>query len=107
MLICGTDAMPHFGRIIDSLVSNKSIAITGALIPIANGNSDAGKNIGDALEHLMNARRTRKNEVSIVFDSKIYRPMYVEKNIKENKFEIVGGIEPVSISAFSRGPANL
>ena len=79
----GTDTMTHSAKILAAAIKNKTIVLTGAMIPIAFGSSDGLFNLGSALAYAqalppgvyiaMNGRyfpfdNVRKNRATGVFE---------------------------------------
>jgi len=78
----GTDTMVESAKKLSS-IKDKTIILTGAMIPYAFKNSDAMFNLGVALS----AIETLPNGIYITMNGQIFTWDNVQKNKKEGKFE--------------------
>ncbi|MDQ1330975.1 MAG: L-asparaginase [Thermodesulfobacteriota bacterium] len=79
----GTDTMVKTARVIASSVKNKTIVLTGAMIPYKFGSSDGLFNLGSALAFV----QTLPHGVYIVMNGKYFNWDNVRKNKKTGVFE--------------------
>lgn len=83
----GTDTMVDTARTIAQEVSNKTVVLTGAMVPYAFGSSDGLFNLGSALAFV----QTLSPGVYIVMNGRAFRWDEVGKNKKTGIFEEVEG----------------
>jgi len=79
----GTDTMAKTAKILSSENINKTIVLTGAMIPIKFGSSDGFFNLGSALAFV----QTLPNGVYIAMNGKYFNANNVIKNKKTGIFE--------------------
>ena len=79
----GTDTMVETATILAKSVSNKTIVITGAMIPYKFGSSDGLFNLGSALAFV----QTLPHGVYIAMNGKYFNWDNVRKNRKKAQFE--------------------
>jgi len=79
----GTDKMVNTAKVLGHSIENKTIVITGAIIPYAFGSSDGMFNLGSALAFV----QTLPNGVYIVMNGKYFHYNNVNKNKKNGNFE--------------------
>ncbi len=79
----GTDTMVKTAKLLESQKINKTIVITGAMIPIKFGSSDGFFNLGSALAFV----QTLPHGVYIVMNGKYFNADNVVKNKKTGFFE--------------------
>ena len=79
----GTDTMVETARAIASGVDQKTVVLTGAMVPYAFGSSDGLFNLGSALSFV----QTLPPGVYIAMNGKIWDPAHVRKNVAANRFE--------------------
>ncbi|MFH1276370.1 MAG: asparaginase domain-containing protein [Candidatus Woesearchaeota archaeon] len=79
----GTDSMAETAQLLDKHVNNKTIILTGAMIPETLEKTDALFNLGGAII----AAQTLKTGVYIVINGKIFFSKNVRKNVKKSIFE--------------------
>ncbi len=79
----GTDTMTETAAILADKVKNKTIVITGAMIPYKFGSSDGLFNLGSALAFV----QTLAPGVYIVMNGKYFNWNNVRKNKKSGQFE--------------------
>lgn len=83
----GTDTMVETARVLAEHVRDKTIVLTGAMIPIAFGSSDGLFNLGGALT----AVQALAPGVYITMNGRIFRSDDVRKNRDTGVFEPLGG----------------
>ncbi len=81
----GTDTMAETARILAEKVSNKTIVITGAMIPYKFGSSDGLFNLGSALAFV----QTLPPGVYVVMNGRYFNAGRVRKNKETGVFEEV------------------
>ncbi len=81
----GTDTMAITARILGENIHNKTIVLTGAMIPYKFGSSDGLFNLGSALAFT----ETLPNGVYIVMNGRYFNWDNVRKNRKTGEFEEV------------------
>ncbi len=81
----GTDTMEVTASVLGQSVENKTIVITGALIPYKFGSSDGLFNLGSALAFV----QTLPSGVYIVMNGRYFHWNNVRKNRKTGEFEEV------------------
>jgi len=79
----GTDTMVETARVIAGSVKDKTIVLTGAMIPYKFGSSDGLFNLGSALAFV----QTLPNGVYIAMNGKYFNWENVRKNKKTGVFE--------------------
>ncbi len=79
----GTDTMVETARLIASRVTNKTIVLTGAMIPYTFGSSDGLFNLGSALAFV----QALEHGVYIAMNGRVFRWDNVRKNKKTGEFE--------------------
>lgn len=82
----GTDTMVETARVIANLVKDKTIVLTGAMIPYTFGSSDGMFNLGSALAFV----QTLPHGVYLVMNGRSFHWNNVHKNKKTGEFEEVG-----------------
>ena len=87
LLLMGTDRMVQFGREIKKKITNKTIIITGAMVPYEHRiTTDSIFNVGYALGNLSNIKQ---RNVFIAMNGRLFNPDLVVKNYKSKTFESV------------------
>jgi len=81
----GTDTMTETAAAIAAVVSNKTVVLTGAMIPWAFGSSDGLFNLGSALSFVQVLRAG----VYVAMNGKCFRWDRVRKNRERGEFEEV------------------
>lgn len=85
IILHGTDRMTDLGRFLKTkLKAEKTVLITGAMLPLANGKKSDGR---DNIEHAL--RYEVDKGVYIVFASEIYDPEKIRKNSQKQVFQVV------------------
>jgi L-asparaginase len=79
----GTDTMPNTAKVLAEKVKNKTIVLTGAMIPIKFGSSDGLFNLGCALAFV----QTLPNGVYVAMNGKYFNWNNVKKNKQTGSFE--------------------
>ena len=79
----GTDTMAETAKVIAKKVKNKTIVITGAMIPYKFGSSDGLFNLGSALAFV----QTLKHGVYVVMNGRYFNANNVRKNKETGVFE--------------------
>jgi L-asparaginase len=79
----GTDKMVYTARILGQSIKNKTIVLTGAIIPYAFGSSDGMFNLGSALAFV----QTLPCGVYITMNGKFFHHENVRKNKNNGNFE--------------------
>ena len=79
----GTDTMVKTARILADAVNDKTIVLTGAMIPVRFGSSDGLFNMGSALSFV----QALPPEVYIAMNGQIFNQQNVRKNKKLGIFE--------------------
>lgn len=79
----GTDTMVKTARLLADSINNKTIVLTGAMIPVKFGSSDGLFNMGSALSIV----QTLKTGIYIAMNGKIFTQGNVIKNKKLGIFE--------------------
>ena len=82
----GTDTMVDTAKLLANSISNKTIVITGAMIPVKFGSSDGLFNMGSALSFV----QALSNGVYIAMNGKIFNQKNVRKNKNLGIFETAG-----------------
>ena len=83
----GTDTMAETARLIAGRVSNKTIVITGAMVPYKFGSSDGLFNLGSALAFV----QTLSPGVYVVMNGRYFNANNVRKNKETGEFEEING----------------
>ncbi|NQV15895.1 asparaginase [bacterium] len=83
----GTDTMVKTARYLAEHLSNKTIVLTGAMIPIVFGSSDGLFNMGAATAYV----QTLEPGVYIAMNGQYFRHDNVRKNKTKGLFETLGG----------------
>ena len=81
----GTDTMTETAKVLAQKIKNKTIVLTGAMIPYAFGSSDGLFNIGSALAFV----QTLPAGVYIAMNGRIFNWDNVRKNKEAGKFEVI------------------
>lgn len=81
----GTDTMTETARVLAAKITNKTIVLTGAMIPIKFGSSDGLFNIGSALAFA----QALPNGVYIAMNGKYFNYDKVKKNRTTGIFEAI------------------
>jgi L-asparaginase len=79
----GTDTMSDTARMLAGLVHNKTVVLTGAMIPYKFGSSDGLFNLGSALAFVQAMPRG----VYVAMNGRIFNWDNVRKNKKTGEFE--------------------
>ena len=79
----GTDKMVNTARVLGQSIKNKTIVLTGAIVPYAFGSSDGMFNLGSALAFV----QTLPYGVYITMNGKYFRYDNVRKNKENGNFE--------------------
>ncbi len=79
----GTDTMTETARVLADTVPEKTIVLTGAMIPIAFGSSDGLFNLGGALT----AVQVLEPGVYVVMNGRVFDWDAVKKNRRSGTFE--------------------
>ena len=79
----GTDTMEVTARVLGKAVRNKTIVLTGAMVPYKFGSSDGLFNLGSALAFV----QTLPNGVYIAMNGRCFKWDNVKKNRKTGAFE--------------------
>ena len=79
----GTDKMSNTAKILGKSIQNKTIVLTGAIIPYAFGSSDGMFNLGSALAFV----QTLPHGVYIAMNGRYFHYNNVNKNKKNGNFE--------------------
>jgi L-asparaginase len=82
----GTDTMTETAKVLAGTVKNKTIVLTGAMIPYKFGSSDGLFNLGSALAFV----QTLPPGVYIAMNGKIFNWDNVRKNRQTGQFEELG-----------------
>jgi L-asparaginase len=81
----GTDTMPDTAAMLAEKVHNKTIVITGAMVPYKFGSSDGLFNLGSALAFV----QSLPNGVYVAMNGKIFDGKNVKKNKATGEFETI------------------
>jgi L-asparaginase len=81
----GTDTMAETARLLAGKVKNKTIVITGAMIPYKFGSSDGLFNLGSAMAFV----QTLKHGVYVAMNGRVFNANTVRKNKETGVFEEV------------------
>ncbi|HEX5150954.1 MAG TPA: asparaginase domain-containing protein [Parafilimonas sp.] len=79
----GTDTMAETAKVIAAEIKNKTIVLTGAMIPYKFGSSDGLFNLGSALAFV----QTLPNGIYIVMNGRYFNWNNVRKNKQTGQFE--------------------
>lgn len=79
----GTDTMTTSAQTIDKKVKNKTIVLTGAMVPYKFGSSDGLFNLGSALAFV----QTLPHGVYVVMNGRYFHANNVKKNKESGEFE--------------------
>jgi L-asparaginase len=79
----GTDTMTDTARVIAEKVKNKTIVITGAMVPYKFGSSDGLFNLGSAMAFV----QTLSSGVYVVMNGRCFNANNVRKNKETGEFE--------------------
>lgn len=81
----GTDTMTQTAEFLASKISNKTIVLTGAMIPYKFGSSDGMFNLGSALAFV----QVLSPGVYISMNGKYFKAGEVRKNLERGEFEAI------------------
>jgi len=84
----GTDTMADTARIIAEKIKDKTIVLTGAMIPYKFGSSDGFFNLGSALAFV----QTLQHGVYVAMNGRAFVANNVRKNKQTGQFEEVGSL---------------
>ena len=79
----GTDTMVETAAVLAASVKDKTVVLTGAMVPYTFGSSDGVFNLGSALAFL----QVLPHGVYIVMNGRSFRWDNVRKNVKKGEFE--------------------
>lgn len=79
----GTDTMPVTAAVLAELIKNKTVVLTGAMVPYKFGSSDGMFNLGSALAFV----QTLPHGVYVVMNGKVFDGDNVMKNKATGEFE--------------------
>ena len=79
----GTDTMTETARVISKKVKNKTVVLTGAMVPYKFGSSDGLFNLGSALAFV----QTLPEGVYVVMNGRYFNASNVRKNKETGAFE--------------------
>ena len=79
----GTDTMTETARVISKKVKNKTVVLTGAMVPYKFGSSDGLFNLGSALAFV----QTLPEGVYVVMNGRYFNASNVRKNKESGVFE--------------------
>jgi L-asparaginase len=79
----GTDTMAETARILSDKVMNKTVVITGAMVPYKFGSSDGLFNLGSAMAFV----QTLKSGVYVAMNGRCFHADNVRKNKQTGEFE--------------------
>ena len=79
----GTDTMADTAQLLAKKVKNKTIVLTGAMVPYKFGSSDGLFNLGSALAFV----QTLSNGVYVVMNGRFFNANNVRKNKETGEFE--------------------
>ena len=86
----GTDTMPETARFLGPRIQDKTVVLTGAMIPYKFGSSDGLFNLGSALSFV----QILPHGVYIAMNGRFFNWNNVRKNKEKGEFEEVGYKEP-------------
>lgn len=81
----GTDTMADTARVLSQLVKDKTVVLTGAMIPYKFGSSDGLFNLGSAMAFV----QTLDNGVYVAMNGRCFKANNVRKNKQTGEFEEV------------------
>ncbi len=81
----GTDTMAHTARVLSKKIKNKTVVLTGAMIPYKFGSSDGFFNLGSAMAFV----QTLPQGVYIAMNGRFFDANNVQKNKETGVFEEV------------------
>jgi L-asparaginase len=81
----GTDTMAETASLLESKVKNKTIVLTGAMVPYKFGSSDGLFNLGSALAFV----QSLPHGVYVAMNGKIFKGNNVRKNKATGEFELL------------------
>lgn len=81
----GTDTMPTTAAVLAEQIKNKTVVLTGAMVPYKFGSSDGMFNLGSALAFV----QTLPHGVYVVMNGKVFDGNNVMKNKATGEFEIL------------------
>jgi L-asparaginase len=81
----GTDTMPETAALLAGLIKDKTIVLTGAMVPYKFGSSDGLFNLGSALAFV----QTLPAGVYVAMNGKIFEAENVRKNKTRGEFEAI------------------
>jgi len=79
----GTDTMSDTAKVISNIVENKTIVLTGAMVPYKFGSSDGLFNLGSAMAFV----QTLPNGVYVAMNGRYFDANNVRKNKETGEFE--------------------
>lgn len=79
----GTDTMSETAKLLAQKIKNKTIVLTGAMVPYKFGSSDGLFNLGSALAFV----QTLSNGVYVVMNGRFFNANNVRKNRETGEFE--------------------
>jgi L-asparaginase len=79
----GTDTMPETAAMLAGLVDNKTVVLTGAMVPYKFGSSDGLFNLGSAMAFV----QTLSPGVYVVMNGRYFNANNVRKNKQTGEFE--------------------
>ena len=82
----GTDTMVETAKVLGPRIGDKTVVLTGAMVPYKFGSSDGMFNLGSALSFA----QTLPPGVYIAMNGRIWDPAKVRKNVDANRFEALG-----------------
>jgi len=81
----GTDTMPETALVLAEKVKNKTVVLTGAMVPYKFGSSDGLFNLGSALAFV----QAMPHGVYVAMNGKIFNAGHVRKNKALGEFEAI------------------
>jgi L-asparaginase len=81
----GTDTMPTTAEVLSHQIKDKTVVLTGAMVPYKFGSSDGMFNLGSALAFV----QTLPHGVYVVMNGKVFDGNNVMKNKATGEFEVV------------------
>jgi L-asparaginase len=81
----GTDTMPETAALIARMIKDKTIVLTGAMVPYKFGSSDGLFNLGSALAFV----QTLPPGVYVAMNGKVFEAENVRKNKAKGEFESI------------------
>ncbi|MFH0817333.1 MAG: asparaginase domain-containing protein [Candidatus Micrarchaeota archaeon] len=88
----GTDTIVETAAILAKEIKNKTVVLTGAMVPYTFGSSDGLFNLGSALAFV----QTLPNGVYIAMNGKCFLWYEVRKNKKIGEFELIKAVSQLS-----------